>query len=85
MSKQKGDEKRLDVGVFVQVKGGGKPFGRISGENGKQRWLVWLVGADGTLGADAVEKTLRMMNIQQERELPANAKVLVGLAVADDG
>jgi hypothetical protein len=27
MSKQKGDMKRFGVGVFVQVKGGGKPFG----------------------------------------------------------
>jgi hypothetical protein len=48
MSKQeKGDKKRFEVGFFVQVKGGAKPFGRISGENGKQRWLVRLVGADG--------------------------------------
>ncbi len=40
---------------------------------------------DGKLEANAVEKTSRMMNIQQERELPANVKVLFGLVVADDG
>jgi hypothetical protein len=86
MSKQKGDKKRFEVGFFVQVKGGGKPFGRISGENGKQRWLVLLVGADGKLEANDVEKTSRMINIQQqERELPANVKVRFGLVVADDG
>ena len=86
MSKQeKGDKKRFEVGVFVQVKGGTKPFGRISGENGKQRWLVRLVGADGKLEANDVEKTSRMINIQQEPELPANVKVLFGLVVADDG
>ncbi len=54
MSKQKGEKKRFEVGVFVQVKGGGKPFGQISGENGKQRWLVRLVGADGKLEGKAV-------------------------------
>jgi hypothetical protein len=86
MSKQeKRDKKRFEVGVFVQVKGGAKPFGRISGENGKQRWLVRLVGADGKLEANDVEKTSRMINIQQERELPANVKVLFRLVVADDG
>jgi hypothetical protein len=86
MSKQeKRDKKRFEVGVFVQVKGGAKPFGRISGENGKQRWLVRLVGADGKLEVNDVEKTSRMINIQQERELPANVKVLFRLVVADDG
>jgi hypothetical protein len=85
MAKQKGDKKRFKVGVLVQVKGGGKPFGQISGENGKQRWLVRLFGADGKLEANAVEKTLMMMNILQEQELPANGKVLFVLSVADDG
>jgi hypothetical protein len=53
----------------VKVKGGGgKPsYGKISGENGKQRWLVQLVGADGKIEVNAVEKT---SNIHQEPEFP---------------
>jgi hypothetical protein len=51
------------------VKGGAKPFGKISGENGKQRWLVWLVGTDGKLEANDMKKTSRMINIQQERQM----------------
>jgi hypothetical protein len=81
MSKQKGDKKRFEVGVFVQVKGGAKLFGKISGENGKQRWLVRLVGADGKLEANAAEKT---SNIHQEPEPPANVKVFFWLVIADD-
>jgi hypothetical protein len=72
ISMQNGDKKRLDVEGFAQVKEGGQPFSRISGENRKQRWLVWLVEADRKLGANAVEKTLRMTKIQQVWELPAN-------------
>jgi hypothetical protein len=78
MSEQKGNEKCLDVEVIVELKEGGKPSGRVSGENGKQRWLVWLVGADGKLEANDVEKTSRMINIQQERDLPANVRSFSG-------
>jgi hypothetical protein len=65
------------------VKGGAKPFGKISGKNGKQRWLVRLV-ADRKFETNDVEKTSRMLNIQQEWELPANVKVFFGLVDADD-
>jgi hypothetical protein len=87
-NKQKGDKEGFEVGVFVQVKGGGsKPNGKISDEKGKQQLLVvQLVGLDRKLEqVNAGEKTSRMMHIQQERELPTNIKVLFGLAVADDG
>jgi hypothetical protein len=78
MLKQKGDKKRFEVGVFVQVKAGGKLFGKISGKNGEQRWLVWLVGKDGKLEANDVEKTSRMISSSKDGSLPQMSRSFWG-------